>query len=183
MGQVGAVEVANVEIVEGEGEVGQLPRQHVRSPCASHGSVSIIGRRREMEDAVTVMPGIATTESSGYDFFGVYDGHGGAQVAAACRERMHVVLADVAGGSWPEGGGARERWREMMGECFERVDGEVSAAALGAEATEKTVGSTAVVAVVGGTQIVVANCGDSRAVLCRGGVAVPLSSDHKVLIN
>jgi protein phosphatase 2C len=42
------------------------------------------------------------------------------------------------------------------------------------------VGSTAVVAVVGPTHIVVSNCGDSRAVLCRGGAAVPLSSDHKV---
>lgn len=42
-----------------------------------------------------------------------------------------------------------------------------------------TVGSTAVVAVVGGEVVVVANCGDSRAVICRDGVAVPLSNDHK----
>ena len=28
-------------------------------------------------------------------------------------------------------------------------------------------------------RIVVANCGDSRAVLCRAGLAVPLSFDHK----
>ena len=35
--------------------------------------------------------------------------------------------------------------------------------------------------VVGKEEIVVANCGDSRAVLCRGGVAVPLSRDHKVI--
>lgn len=46
-----------------------------------------------------------------------------------------------------------------------------------------TVGSTAVVAVVGPSEIVVANCGDSRAVLCRGGAPVPLSSDHKVTMN
>ena len=43
-----------------------------------------------------------------------------------------------------------------------------------------TWGWTAVVAVVGRRRIVVGNCGDSRAVLSRGGVAVPLSSDHKV---
>jgi len=45
-----------------------------------------------------------------------------------------------------------------------------------------TTGSTAAVVVVGKKEIVVANCGDSRAVLCRGGVAVPLSRDHKVVI-
>nr|DAD28296.1 TPA_asm: hypothetical protein HUJ06_029764 [Nelumbo nucifera] len=42
------------------------------------------------------------------------------------------------------------------------------------------VGSTAVVAVITPEKIVVSNCGDSRAVLCRNGKAVPLSSDHKV---
>ncbi|KAL2541615.1 Protein phosphatase 2C 3 [Abeliophyllum distichum] len=41
------------------------------------------------------------------------------------------------------------------------------------------VGSTAVVAVVAPDKIIVSNCGDSRAVLCRNGVAIPLSTDHK----
>jgi protein phosphatase 2C len=41
------------------------------------------------------------------------------------------------------------------------------------------VGSTAVVALVSANQVVVANCGDSRAVLCRGGEPVALSRDHK----
>ena len=40
-------------------------------------------------------------------------------------------------------------------------------------------GCTAVVACVRGDQLVVANAGDSRAVLCRSGIAVPLSEDHK----
>jgi serine/threonine protein phosphatase PrpC len=41
------------------------------------------------------------------------------------------------------------------------------------------VGTTAVVALIGGRMIYVANCGDSRAVLCRDGQAIPLSDDHK----
>lgn len=40
-------------------------------------------------------------------------------------------------------------------------------------------GSTALVVLIGRNRIFVANCGDSRAVLCRSGIAIPLSSDHK----
>ncbi|PKA55915.1 putative protein phosphatase 2C 8 [Apostasia shenzhenica] len=152
----------------------------LRFPCVSHGSVSLIGWRREMEDAVKEAPAFFGEE---YDFFAVYDGHGGARVAEACRERMHVVLAEAAASAAAKiAEGEEERWRKAMAASFARVDGEVSAEAVageGAEVAEKTMGSTAVVAVVGMRQIVVANCGDSRAVLSRGGVAVPLSSDHK----
>lgn len=41
------------------------------------------------------------------------------------------------------------------------------------------VGTTAVVALIGSRMIYVANCGDSRAVLCRSGGALPLTDDHK----
>ncbi|KAL2540678.1 PPM-type phosphatase domain-containing protein [Abeliophyllum distichum] len=45
------------------------------------------------------------------------------------------------------------------------------------------VGSTAVVAVVTPDKIIVSNCGDSRAVLCRNGVAIPLSPDRPDELN
>lgn len=40
-------------------------------------------------------------------------------------------------------------------------------------------GATAVVAVIVGKTLMVANAGDSRGVLCRDGAAFPLSYDHK----
>lgn len=40
-------------------------------------------------------------------------------------------------------------------------------------------GCTAVLAILKGRQLVVANAGDSRCVLCREGKAVDLSFDHK----
>jgi protein phosphatase 2C len=168
--------------------------------CLSHGAASVIGRRREMEDAVAIaapfLPAAAAEEEEGKScaendggklkdgeegFFAVFDGHGGSRVAEACRERMHVVLAEEVerlrpGDCEDDQDGAR--WKEAMAACFKRVDGEVGGA--DEDTDEQTVGSTAVVAVVGPCRIVVANCGDSRAVLSRGGVAVPLSSDHKV---
>merc|ERR1712241_990945 len=40
-------------------------------------------------------------------------------------------------------------------------------------------GCTAVVALLAGTKLYVANAGDSRCVVCRNGVAVEMSFDHK----
>ncbi|XP_052155042.1 protein phosphatase 2C 51 [Oryza glaberrima] len=169
--------------------------------CVSHGSVSVIGRRREMEDAVAIertfmastgdVAGAIRGGGEGEeDFFAVYDGHGGSRVAEACRKRMHVVLAEEVSLRRLRGQSASAgdvRWKEAMLASFARMDGEVigsvAATAPRVDGTEpsgfRTVGSTAVVAVVGRRRIVVANCGDSRAVLSRGGVALPLSTDHK----
>nr|CAB3473772.1 unnamed protein product [Digitaria exilis] len=116
------------------------------------------------------------------EFFAVYDGHGESWVAEMCRERLHVVLAEemarlrlVKGG-----GGGGELWKEAMVAAFARVDGEVAVIQVAeGDVKRNTKGSTAVVVVVEPRRIVVANCGDSRAVLCRGGVPVPLSTDHK----
>ncbi|KAM7256055.1 hypothetical protein ACFE04_011796 [Oxalis oulophora] len=161
-----------------------------RDGCLSYGIISVIGRRRVMEDAVAVAIG----EGGLFDFFGVYDGHGGSRVASACRERMHKLVAeevravgsgsgsgggdDGGGGS---GGGGVVDWEKVMGVCFEKMDQEVSRCGNGShdESLINTVGSTAVVVVLRKDELVVANCGDSRAVLCRAGVPVPLSSDHK----
>lgn len=138
----------------------------------SYGSVSVIGRRREMEDAVRVELGFTAKGGEKYDFFGVYDGHGGARVAEACRERLHRVLEEeIVEGK--EGLGIE--WNKVMEGCFRRMDEEVE--------KDRMVGSTAVVAVVSKDEVVVANCGDSRAVLCRAGVAMPLSIDHKVTLS
>ncbi|OEL13923.1 putative protein phosphatase 2C 51 [Dichanthelium oligosanthes] len=165
--------------------------------CLSHGAVSVIGRRREMEDAFSVaLSFLDSADAKGgggvsdgeEDFFAVYDGHGGARVAQACRERLHVVLAEEVVLRRGVGVGSDARWKEAMAASFARVDGEVTgglspppklAPDVDPSLPYRTVGSTAVVAVVGQRRIIVANCGDSRAVLSRGGVAVPLSTDHK----
>lgn len=141
--------------------------------CRVYSEMSIIGRRKEMEDEVRVELGLTTINDEKYNFFAVYDGHGGAQVAQVCRERLHRIVAEeiVARGEMDEA-----EWGRLMGRCFERMDDEVNSGA----ATMKTIGSAVVTAVIGKEEVVVANCGDCRAVLARDGIALPLSNDHKV---
>ncbi|XP_073009024.1 probable protein phosphatase 2C 24 [Typha latifolia] len=163
--------------------------------CPRYGMTSVCGRRREMEDAVSIRPDFLWVGSKipgKHHFFGVYDGHGCCHVAVSCQDRMHEVVAEEMGSSSPPSEPSQERWKEMMERSFLRMDAEASSwngtdgrpnpgcrCDLRPPTRCDHVGSTAVVAIVGPTQIVVANCGDSRAVLSRGGAAVPLSSDHK----
>ncbi|URE40979.1 phosphatase 2C [Musa troglodytarum] len=188
------------------------------------GFITICGRRPEMEDAVVVVPHffevplcmlIGDQSMDGLDpdviriplhFFGVYDGHGGAQVANYCRERLHLVLMEQLENLAKHLGGTsrsdwKKHWENAFVDCFRKVDDQVggkeSRGNMGSTAeaqnegdmlcpnvlieavAPETVGSTAVVAVVCSAHIIIANCGDSRAVLCRGKQPLPLSVDHK----
>lgn len=159
--------------------------------CPNFGMTSICGRRRDMEDAVAIHPSFC--RRSGQDtadlhFFGVYDGHGCSHVAMKCKDRMHEIVKNEV-----EIGEEEGAWKGMMERSFLRMDKEVTEwSSTGAAGVSRStcrcelqtpqcdaVGSTAVVAVVTPDKIVVSNCGDSRAVLCRNGVAIPLSLDHK----
>ncbi|TKY47466.1 phosphatase 2C 37 [Spatholobus suberectus] len=149
--------------------------------CPKFGVTSVCGRRRDMEDSVSVRPCFS---QQGLHYFGVFDGHGCSHVATMCKERLHEIVNE-------EILGARENleWKSTMENGFARMDDEVLR---GSQSNQTfscrcelqtphcdAVGSTAVVAVVTPDKLVVSNCGDSRAVLCRNGVAIPLSSDHK----
>ncbi|KAI3827200.1 hypothetical protein L1987_01272 [Smallanthus sonchifolius] len=163
-----------------------------RSKGVAWGFKSVIGRRKEMEDAVAVVPGFmsrtcdhvggcttpgsrTSVEISPIHFFAVYDGHGGSQVAKFCAERMHEVIAEEWDQEANEEFKWQQRWEEVMSSSFERADNEVITEA----AAPEIVGSTAVTVVLSRCQIIVSNCGDSRAVLCRGTETIPLTVDQK----
>ncbi|KAI6679547.1 hypothetical protein NL676_033428 [Syzygium grande] len=156
------------------------------------GFTSVIGRRKEMEDAVAVVPGFmsracghvggcsapgsrASGEISPVHFFGVYDGHGGSQVAQFCAARMHEVIAEEWNREAMDGFEWQRKWEAAFSTGFERADDEVMTAA----AAPEMVGSTAVVVILSGCQIIASNCGDSRAILCRGTQTIPLTVDQK----
>jgi len=126
--------------------------------------------------------------------FGVFDGHGGKMVSNMSAKTVlecfqaHPRVVKSRGG--PGGGkkhslGDRRHKTPMeiddvkkaLYDSFLEADRRMRPAV---EAADDFSGSTAVVAVVSPTFVVVANCGDSRAVMGIGGsTTVPLSWDHK----
>ncbi|XP_047972531.1 protein phosphatase 2C 50-like isoform X2 [Salvia hispanica] len=164
------------------------------------GLTSVCGRRPEMEDAVAALPRLLkipirllTGEDGGGTttclshltghFFGVYDGHGGSQVANYCRDRLHLALNEeldvMINNLDDDNASCEEKWRRAFTRCFLKVDDEVGGKASLEPLAPETVGSTAIVALVCSSHIIVANSGDSRAVLYRGKEAMALSVDHK----
>ncbi|CAL4953698.1 unnamed protein product [Urochloa decumbens] len=153
-----------------------------------YGVTSVCGRRREMEDAVSIRPDFLPGATK-HHFFGVFDGHGCSHVATLCQDRMHEVVAEEHSNA---GSGEETAWKGVMERSFARVDEQAASWASSRSGDEPAcrceqqmpsrcdhVGSTAVVAVVSPTHVVVANAGDSRAVLSRAGAPVSLSVDHK----
>ncbi|CAH8332998.1 unnamed protein product [Eruca vesicaria subsp. sativa] len=164
------------------------PAREATDTRPRYGAASVCGRRRDMEDAVAIHPSFVRKQTefsrSRWHYFGVYDGHGCSHVATRCKERLHEIMQEEAALS-----DKKEEWEKMMERSFTRMDNEVvrwgeTVVSANCRCELQTpdcdaVGSTAVVSVITPDKIVVANCGDSRAVLCRNGKPVPLSTDHK----
>lgn len=122
-----------------------------------------------MEDAACVIDSFGGDAGTGY--FGIYDGHGGRNVAEFLRLHLHGNVEKEL----------RAKGDRSVEECLKSafLITDVEANATGEQAS----GSTAAVCIIrraGGKRYVfTANCGDARAVLCHNGTAVRLSHDHK----
>lgn len=135
------------------------------------------GWRLTMEDAH--VSHLALEGAPDYAFFGVYDGHCGKAVAHAAADGLHKRLSrDHL---------ARGEFDTAFRDAFLGFDLDLKHHP---EVQSEGSGSTAITCLIGpasvspdgarGERVIVCgNCGDSRAVLSRGGVAVDLSTDHK----
>mmetsp|Transcript_68045 Transcript_68045/g.127082 ORF Transcript_68045/g.127082 Transcript_68045/m.127082 type:complete len:364 (+) Transcript_68045:56-1147(+) len=145
------------------------------------------GWRDGMEDAHIAIGSLSGLQSHGWEqtaLFGVLDGHGGEHVARFCERHLPD---EIAKGPYqdPEAAlvSAFHRMDEMLfdpGNLEElRTFSNSPVAVKSWFAHPDTIGCTAVVCCVQPDKIIVANVGDSRAVLCRNGQALELSEDHK----
>ena len=152
---------------------------------AKFASCEMQGWRNTMEDAK--ITNLALDQDS--MIFGVFDGHGGKEVAEFVTRHFCIELLNSR--SYKEG-----NYEQALKETFLRMDEllrtqeglkEVIRIAkdlsdnypVQADPSMMVAGCTAVVALIVGNKIWVANAGDSRCVLCRDGRALELSIDHK----
>lgn len=100
-------------------------------------------------------------------------------MAKFCAKQMHEAIAEEWDRGIAQSTEWKRRWEAVFTSGFEKTDNKIVTDAVAPE----MVGSTAAVVVLSRCQIITTNCGDSRAVLCRGTQTIPLTVDQKVLCN
>jgi protein phosphatase 1L len=132
----------------------------------SYGFSSLRGKRASMEDFHDTQ--ISKVDSQVIGLFGVFDGHGGSRAAEYVKKHLfdnllkHPKFIDDT--------------KLAIAEAYKQTDQDYLKTEI---SQSRDAGSTASTAVLVGDRLLVANVGDSRAVICRGGKAVALSTDHK----
>jgi len=129
------------------------------------GVYSIQGSRAHMED--TYQAAINLSGKSNQAFYGVYDGHGGHRASDFTAENLHKLILKSDYELQPQ--------RALMN-AFKDLDAMWLTVATVQNYDD---GTTAIVTLIVGGTVYVANVGDSRAVLARSGKAVEMSVDHK----
>ncbi|KAJ4900531.1 putative protein phosphatase 2C 71 [Raphanus sativus] len=133
----------------------------------SYGYASSAGKRSSMEDFFETRIDGVNGEIVG--LFGVFDGHGGA--AAAEYLKRHLFSNLITHPNFISD------TKSAIADAYNHTDTEL----LKSENNNHTIdaGSTASTAILVGDRLLVANVGDSRAVICRAGTAFAVSRDHK----
>jgi len=130
-----------------------------------------IGRRPTMEDQIVIL-GCFGGESN-EDYFAVFDGHGGSTASKYCGQKLHEILHSQLTEKVITSEDLYHQIPSIMKESF--ISCNHSLKPLGCQET----GTTAVVAYSKGNNLWIANTGDSRAVLCKNGSAIRVTTDHK----
>lgn len=142
-------------------------------PIFRSGSCSEKGPKQYMEDEYVLVDdldkhlGEAAKLSSHGAFYGVFDGHGG--IDAASFAQKNILKFIVEDSHFPAG------TKKAVKNAFLKADHALA----DATSLDKSSGTTALTALILGRTMLIANAGDSRAVLGKRGRAVELSKDHK----
>ncbi|KAE8650646.1 probable protein phosphatase 2C 76 [Cucumis sativus] len=132
----------------------------------SWGYSSFRGKRATMEDFFDIK--MSKVDGQTVCLFGIFDGHGGSRAAEFLKDHLFENLM-----KHPK---FLTDTKLAISETYQQTDAEF----LNSEKdTLRDDGSTASTALLVGNHLYVANVGDSRTIISKGGEAIPLSEDHK----
>ncbi|CEM25870.1 unnamed protein product [Vitrella brassicaformis CCMP3155] len=139
-----------------------------------------IGFRATMEDEEIALQELDVSDRRHASFFAVYDGHGGRDCAEYVRRHLHLNFIEriQRAGGLDGSTNVHKDIVDAIKYAFLKTDSDFLHRVSSGPAHTGS-GCAAVCVVVVGGHIWCANCGDSRAVLCRAGQALNLSHDHK----
>lgn len=149
-----------------------IPPVHVSlSKRVNVGSDETIGQRPTMEDASVV--GDIDLNGEQCTVVGLFDGHAGPEVAGMCKENLLQVIGELNSTT-----NSTPNLPQVLTRTFQKLHGNV---------TSLYGGSTALVVVLfpngsGGYGVIVANAGDSRAIIVPSDTTQPPTqptNDHK----
>lgn len=170
-------------------------------PSIRSGSHTDIGPRRSNEDEHICIDDLSAHVGNLYrwtspsSFYAIFDGHGGSEAAAYLKENAvrfffedpnnndHLISEEEISDSADLTSSFVEKLESCFRMSFLRVDQALANEEGGR--VDVTCGTTAITALVLGggpirrRHLLVANVGDCRAVMCRKGVAVQMSRDHR----
>lgn len=152
-------------------------------PNVRSGSYAEIGPRGSMDDEHIQIDDLASHLGFVFKspipsaFYAVFDGHGGPDAAYFIkRNAMRLFFEDA---NLLQSYGTDALFLKKLEESHRRAFVRADLALADEETVSSSCGTTALTALILGSHLLVANAGDCRAVLCRRGIAVELSQDHR----
>lgn len=152
-------------------------------PSIRSGSFADIGPRKFMEDEHIRIDNLSGHLGSVFTcptpsaFYGVFDGHGGQDAAAYVKR--HATKLFFEDPEFPRSSKADTAFLESVENSLRKAFLQADLALADDSAVSTSSGTTALTALILGRILLVANAGDCRAVLCRKGVAMEMSQDHR----
>lgn len=150
-------------------------------PNIRSGSYADIGTRPSMDDEHIRIDDLSAHMGSFFKwpsaFYAVFDGHGGAEAAVYMkRNAMRLFFEDA---ELPQTSDIDAVFLEALVHSHRKAFSVADIALADESSVSSSCGTTALTALVLGKHLLVANAGDCRAVLCRKGIAVDMSQDHR----
>ena len=159
--------------------------KHNESGSGNHlryGLSSMQGWRVEMEDAHCAYIGLPGEGLKDWSFFAVFDGHAGGKVSAYCAQQMVDMICSnddfKACIRSSDVNATNDFVKKGIKAGFLSLDSKIRRMPEIVSGEDKS-GSTAIGALLSPEHIFFANCGDSRAILCRDSQVILHTEDHK----